>query len=117
MASAESQTPLYASRFTKPTAASVKALNDSLSFDRRLYREDIAGSIAHARMLGRQGIIPDADARAIVDGLARLCAELDQHGGVPADAGDEDIHTFVERTLHELAGDAAGRLHTARSRN
>ena len=117
MATAESQAPLYASRFTKPTAASVKALNDSLPFDRRLYQEDIAGSVAHARMLGRQGIIPAEDARKIVGGLAQLCSELTAQGGVPDDAGDEDIHTYVERRLHELVGDAAGRLHTARSRN
>src|SRR6059058_1611640 len=91
MAAAESQTPLYASRFTKPTAESVKALNDSLPYDRRFYQEDIAGSIAHARMLGRQGIIPAEDARKIVEGLAQLNAELAAAGGVPDDAGDEEI--------------------------
>jgi len=108
---------LYAARFTKAQAASVKAFNDSLPFDRRMVEEDVVGSIAHARMLGRQGIIPEEDARAIVDGLARLAAEIEQLGGLPADADDEDIHSFVERRLGELVGPAAGRLHTARSRN
>src|SRR3954464_3898853 len=117
MAAAESQGPLYPRPFTKPTAPSVKALNDSLPFDRRFYHEDIAGSIAHARMLGKQGIIPNDDARSIVDGLASLNDELARTGGVPDDAGDEDIHTFVERRLHDTIGEAAGRLHTARSRN
>jgi argininosuccinate lyase len=117
MAEPPDGTTLYASRFTKAQAASVKAFNDSLPVDRRLYAEDIVGSIAHARMLGRQGIIPPEDARAIVDGLARLYAELAASGGPPADAGDEDIHSHVERRLRELIGPAAGRLHTARSRN
>src|SRR5215207_500529 len=97
MADTLPESTLYASRFSKPTALSVKAFNDSLPFDRRFYQEDIAGSIAHARMLGRQGIIPADDARAIVDGLARLATELAAQGGVPSDAGDEDIHSFVER--------------------
>jgi len=110
-------TTLYASRFTKAQAAGLKAINDSLPVDRRLYEEDIVGSLAHARMLARQGIIPEEDARAIVEGLARLHAELVELGGVPTDAADEDIHSFVERRLHEMIGPAAGRLHTARSRN
>jgi argininosuccinate lyase len=110
-------TTLYASRFTKAQAAGLKAINDSLPVDRRMYEEDIVGSIAHARMLARQGIIPEDDARAIVDGLARLQSELAAHGGVPDDAADEDIHSYVERRLHEMIGPAAGRLHTARSRN
>jgi argininosuccinate lyase len=71
---------LYGSRFAKPTGASVDAFNASLPVDRRLYREDIAGSIAHARMLARQGIIPLEDARAIVDGLVGICRELDEAG-------------------------------------
>src|SRR5215212_12035311 len=117
MAESHNGTTLYASRFTKAQAAGLKAINDSLPVDRRMYDEDIVGSIAHARMLGRQGIIPAEDARAIVDGLARLHAELTETGGVPADAADEDIHSFVERRLGEMVGASAGRLHTARSRN
>lgn len=88
----------------------------SLHYDRRLYREDIAGSIAHAKMLGRQGIIPESDVAKIVDGLEQIQSEIE---------GDnftwkpelEDIHMNVESRLHELIGEAAGRLHTARSRN
>ncbi len=108
---------LYASRFTKDQAASVKAFNDSLPVDRRMYADDIIGSIAHARMLGKQGIIPLADAQAIVDGLVRLHTELAAEGGPAVDASDEDIHSYVERRLSEAVGPAAGRLHTARSRN
>jgi argininosuccinate lyase len=108
---------LYGSRFAKPTGASVDAFNASLPVDRRLYREDIAGSIAHARMLAGRGIIPLEDARTIVDGLVGICRELDEAGGPPADARWEDIHTLVEVRLRELAGPAGGRLHTARSRN
>jgi argininosuccinate lyase len=117
MAESPNATTLYAARLTKAQAASVKAFNDSLPFDRRMAEEDIVGSIAHARMLGRQGIIPQEDARAIVDGLARLYADLSAHGGLPDDADDEDIHSYVERRLGEMIGPAAGRLHTARSRN
>ena len=82
-----------------------------------MYREDVVGSIAHARMLGKQGIIPDADAEAIVAGLARVHAELDATDGPSPDAGAEDVHSLVEARLGELIGPAAGRLHTARSRN
>jgi argininosuccinate lyase len=82
-----------------------------------MYEEDVAGSIAHARMLARQGIIPAEDARAIVDGLAAIHRELSRTGGPPADAPDEDIHSLVEARLSELVGPAGGRLHTARSRN
>src|SRR5690349_18788872 len=117
MVEALNGTTLYASRFTKAQSAGLKAINDSLPIDRRMYEEDIVGSIAHARMLGRQGIIPEDDARAIVDGLARLHDELRHAGGIPYDVTDEDIHSFVERRLGELVGPAAGRLHTARSRN
>jgi argininosuccinate lyase len=117
MAESRNATNLYSARFTKAQAASVKAFNDSLPFDRRMAEEDIVGSVAHARMLGRQGIIPIADARAIVGGLARVYAELLERGGLPDDADDEDIHSYVERRLGEMVGAAAGRLHTARSRN
>ncbi len=108
---------LYGSRFAKATSASVEGFNASLPIDRRLYEEDIAASIAHARMLGRRGIIPPDDARAIVNGLAQVHRELVAGGGPPADASWEDIHTLVEVRLRELVGSAGGRLHTARSRN
>ncbi len=84
--------------------------------DRDLYEHDIAGSIAHARMLGRQGIIPAADADAMVRGLALVLEDF-RAGRVAWRPELEDIHTHVEALLREKIGDAAGRLHTARSRN
>ena len=108
---------LYGSRFATATSASVDAFNASLPVDRRLFGEDVAGSIAHARMLGRQGVIPREDARTIVEGLARVHRELVAAGGPPTDAGWEDVHTLVEVRLRQLVGPAGGRLHTARSRN
>lgn len=108
---------LWGGRFEAPTDAAVDAYNASLGFDRRLYREDIAGSVAHARMLARQGIIPQEDSERIVEGLGAVLAELE--GGTFAfDEAQEDIHMAVEARLTELIGpEAAGKLHTARSRN
>ncbi len=88
----------------------------SLDIDRRMYREDIAGSIAHAEMLGKQGIISTSDADAIVDGLERIRGEIEA-GEFVWKQELEDIHINVEARLYELIGEAAGRLHTARSRN
>ena len=88
----------------------------SLAVDRRMYREDIAASIAHAKMLGRQSIIPQSDADAIVEGLATIRSEIaDDTFDWRPDL--EDIHMNVEARLYELIGDVAGKLHTARSRN
>jgi argininosuccinate lyase len=91
-------------------------INASIGFDKRLWREDIAASKAHAAMLRDQGIISDADASAILEGLDQIGAEYDQKG-VPERLELEDIHMTVEHRLGELIGAAAGRLHTARSRN
>ena len=88
----------------------------SIHYDRRLYRQDIAGSIAHARMLGRQGIIPEHEAAAIVDGLMAVRKEIED-GDFPWRAELEDIHMNIERRLFETIGETAGKLHTARSRN
>ena len=88
----------------------------SIHYDRRLYRQDIAGSIAHARMLANQGIITDADADAIERGLLEIRQEIED-GRFVWRPELEDIHMNVESRLHEKIGDAAGRLHTARSRN
>jgi argininosuccinate lyase len=88
----------------------------SLRFDRRLYRHDIAGSIAHAKMLGRQRIIPGGDAAALVRGLEAIRDEIDR-GVFVFDPADEDIHMAVEARLFKLVGDVAGKLHTGRSRN
>jgi argininosuccinate lyase len=88
----------------------------SVHYDSRLYHEDIESSVAHARMLGRQGIIPADEVDRIVDGLAKIMAEIEA-GEFEWDPELEDIHMNVESRLYELIGDAAGRLHTARSRN
>ena len=88
----------------------------SIHYDRRLYRQDIAGSVAHARMLARQGIISEDDADAIVDGLGQVKQEIERDE-FPWDASLEDLHMNIERRLHQLIGPAAGRLHTGRSRN
>lgn len=88
----------------------------SLDIDRRMYREDIAGSIAHAEMLAKQGIVSEEDVEAIVGGLRRIREEIEA-GEFEWKLELEDIHINVEARLYELIGDAAGRLHTARSRN
>ena len=88
----------------------------SIHYDRRLYRQDIAGSIAHARMLAKQGIITDSDAESITRGLREIRHEIDD-GAFVWRPELEDIHMNVESRLHEKIGDVAGRLHTARSRN
>jgi argininosuccinate lyase len=94
----------------------VEAYTASIDVDRRLYRQDIAGSIAHARMLARQGIIPQDDAEAIVRGLEEIRSEIDE-GRFPWRRELEDVHMNIEARLTEKVGEAAGRLHTARSRN
>ena len=88
----------------------------SIAYDRRLYREDIAGSVAHARMLARQEIIAAKDAESIVEGLGAIRREIEE-GSFPWREELEDIHMNIEARLHEVIGDAAGALHTARSRN
>ena len=88
----------------------------SIHYDRRLYRQDIAGSIVHARMLARQGIISDEDAALIVEGLGKIRAEIES-GDFPWDRSLEDLHMNIETHLRQLIGPAAGRLHTGRSRN
>ncbi|MCE2466101.1 MAG: argininosuccinate lyase [Dehalococcoidia bacterium] len=89
----------------------------SIQYDRRLYRQDIAGSIAHARMLGKQGIITEGEALNIVEGLEQIRTEIEE-GSFPWRPELEDIHMNVERRLHEVIGtETAGKLHTARSRN
>ena len=88
----------------------------SLHYDRRLYRQDIEGSIAHARMLAKQEIIEHADASAIVDGLSRIREDIESNE-FPWRPEHEDIHMNIELRLHELIGEPALKLHTARSRN
>jgi argininosuccinate lyase len=107
---------LWGGRFAVGPAEAFQRLNDSLPVDRRMWAEDIAGSRAHARMLGACGIITPDDAAAIDDGLTRVADEMarETFAFLPS---DEDIHTAVERRLTELVGDAGARLHTGRSRN
>ncbi|MDP6403272.1 MAG: argininosuccinate lyase [SAR202 cluster bacterium] len=88
----------------------------SIHYDRRLYKQDIAGSVAHARMLARQKIISSEDATSIVTGLEKIRQEIEA-GAFPWRKDFEDIHMNIERRLFDLIGDAAGKLHTARSRN
>ena len=96
--------------------ALMREINASISFDKRLWRQDIAASKAHVAMLCAQGIVAQEDADAIEEGLDRVADEYEAEG-VPEDAALEDIHMHVEHRLAELIGPAAGRLHTARSRN
>ena len=107
---------LWGGRFDAPTDALVEAYTASIAFDRRLYREDIAGSIAHARMLAKQGIIAPADSDAIVGGLRAIEAEI-AAGSFEFREDREDIHLNIEAALAERVGEPARRLHTARSRN
>jgi argininosuccinate lyase len=106
----------WSGRFAKKTNPLVDAYTGSLDVDARLYSHDIRASIAHARMLARRRIIPSADANAIVRGLREIEREIER-GEFPFDASLEDIHTNIEARLAEKIGEAAGRLHTARSRN
>jgi argininosuccinate lyase len=103
-------------RFSGETSRLVEEFTSSLDFDRRLYRYDIAGSIAHARMLGQQAILTQAEAEAIVLGLKAVQEEIDR-GDFLFAASDEDIHMAVERRLTARIGEVGRKLHTARSRN
>ncbi|MBO0664467.1 argininosuccinate lyase [Jiella sp. MQZ9-1] len=107
---------MWGGRFASGPDAIMEEINASIDFDRRLYREDIAGSKAHAQMLAKQNIVSAEDVAKIVDGLARIEAEIEA-GTFKFSRQLEDIHMNVEARLAELIGPAAGRLHTARSRN
>ncbi len=106
----------WGGRFNTEQSAILRAINNSLDYDRQFYREDIQGSLAHCAMLVRQNIINIEDGRAIHDGLHRILHELDNGLFVFKD-DDEDIHMAIEARLKEIIGAPAGRLHTARSRN
>jgi argininosuccinate lyase len=107
---------MWGGRFGGGPAELMQRINASISFDKRMWREDIQASKAHAAMLRDQGIIPAADAQEILNGLDAIEAEF-QADGVPENVELEDIHMSVEHRLAEMIGPAAGRLHTARSRN
>ncbi|MGD9810777.1 MAG: argininosuccinate lyase [Sphingobium sp.] len=107
---------MWGGRFAEGPASVMREINASIPFDKRLWRQDIAGSKAHVAMLAAQGIVTGEDAQAITEGLSRVAAEYEEHG-VPVNMELEDIHMVTESRLAELIGRAAGRLHTARSRN
>ena len=107
---------LWGGRFVKETDEAVKAFNDSIGFDKRLYRDDIKGSIAHAQMLGEQGIITEEEASKITKELTAILFDVES-GALPVTNEYEDIHSFVEANLIERIGDTGKKLHTGRSRN
>ncbi|MEO0642273.1 MAG: argininosuccinate lyase [Pseudomonadota bacterium] len=107
---------MWGGRFAGGPSAIMREINASIPFDKALWRQDILASEAHVAMLAAQGIVSEADASAITEGLARIAGEYEAEG-VPEDWDLEDIHMTTESRLTELIGPAAGRLHTARSRN
>ncbi len=107
---------LWQGRFQKEEDERVNDFNSSLPFDCRMYKQDITGSMAHAAMLGKTGIIPKEDSEAIIAGLKGILTDIES-GALTFDNHAEDIHMFVEQVLTERIGDAGKRLHTARSRN
>ena len=107
---------LWAGRTGGDVDERLSAINNSIGFDSRMYRQDITGSIAHATMLGRVGVITPEESAQIVEGLKGILADIDS-GALEIDMTCEDIHTFVEATLTQRIGTAGKKLHTARSRN
>ena len=107
---------LWAARFGKETDSTVNDFNSSISFDSRLYKEDITGSMAHAAMLGKQGIIENGETEKIIEGLKGILSDLES-GTLQFSEEYEDVHMNIEQILTERIGDAGKRLHTARSRN
>lgn len=107
---------MWAGRFSKEVDETVNAFNSSISFDGRMYRHDIMGSIAHAQMLGECGIISKTDSEKIQTGLKEILSDIES-GKLELDMTAEDIHMFVEAELTKRYGDVGKRLHTSRSRN
>ena len=107
---------LWTGRFSKEIAKETNDFNSSISFDQRMYKEDITGSMAHATMLATQGIITDEDKEKILTGLQNILDDIES-GKLAIDPNAEDIHTFIEAELTDRIGDAGKKLHTARSRN
>lgn len=108
---------MWEGRFSKPVSEQLNSFNASLPFDWKLYRQDIAGSLAHAAMLEKQQIISEADGKAIREGLQQILADIESGALQLAEGGYEDIHMAIEQILTERIGDAGKRLHTGRSRN
>ena len=107
---------LWGGRFTKQTDQMVFDFNASITFDKRLFHEDVTGSIVHATMLAKQGILTEEEKKSIVEGLTGILEDVDA-GTLTIDETQEDIHSFVEATLIDRIGDAGKKLHTGRSRN
>ncbi|MEQ3217118.1 argininosuccinate lyase [Hominifimenecus microfluidus] len=107
---------LWGGRFTKETNQLVHSFNESLSFDSRLFRQDIRGSIAHVTMLAKQGILTNTERDMILEGLNSILADMES-GALQPDLQYEDIHSFIEANLIERVGDVGKKLHTGRSRN
>ena len=116
MSDKKTSNAMWGGRFAAGPSAVMQAINASIGFDKRLYAQDIAGSQAHAKMLAAQGIISHDDQAAIAKGLETILGEIES-GAFTFKVALEDIHMNVEARLAELIGPAAGRLHTARSRN
>ena len=107
---------LWSGRFTKDVDSQTNDFNSSIRFDKRLYKEDITGSIAHATMLGQCGIIPKEESELICRELKQILSDI-ENGTVELSVDAEDIHMNIETILTQRIGDAGKRLHTARSRN
>ena len=107
---------MWAGRTAGKTDKTADDFNSSIRFDCRMYRQDIKGSMAHAAMLAKQGIITESDAETLIDGLSEILVDLDT-GNLEIDPNAEDIHMFVEQVLTSRLGDVGKKLHTARSRN
>ena len=107
---------LWGGRFTEGVNELVNTFNSSISIDSRMYKEDIEGSLAHVKMLGKQGIIPLKDSKKIVEGLKEILIRID-NGTIQIDKDAEDIHSFIESILTYYIGDEGKKLHTGRSRN
>ena len=107
---------LWAGRTSGEVSSIADDFNSSIRFDCKLYKQDITGSMAHAAMLGAQGIISQAEAGQLIDGLQGILSDLES-GALEFDFGCEDIHMFVEQVLTQRLGDVGKKLHTARSRN
>ena len=107
---------LWKGRFSKASTTSADEFNASIEFDQRLYKEDITGSIAHAKMLAKQGIIAEEESQLIIKTLQEILADIEA-GKVEFTIESEDIHMNIETLLTERIGQTGKKLHTARSRN
>ena len=108
--------PMWEGRFSKKLDERTNDFNSSIKFDHRMYKQDIKGSIAHSKMLAKQGIIKEEESKSIIDGLNGILEDLES-GKLEFDPNAEDIHMFVEAELTKRIGDNGKKLHTARSRN